>query len=164
MLKIPEQDVLRKQDVRLNEKRKKLAWSLSLSLSLTHLTLNFESLYFALKCLFFKMGQPGLFFVYFRSFQANITIFTTNKCEKMAKWPSSIRRRDSNPRPFKHESSPITTRPGLPPMVPIFYLYCANTSGSSNQAAIYGAFRLRQKSFTALALHWGSSTFCCCCC
>ena len=29
--------------------------------------------------------------------------------------PSSIRHRDSNPRPFKHESSPITTRPGLPP-------------------------------------------------
>ena len=33
----------------------------------------------------------------------------------MNKCPSSIRCRDSNPRPFKHESPPITTRPGLPP-------------------------------------------------
>ena len=33
----------------------------------------------------------------------------------MSKCSSSIRRRDSNPRPFKHESSPITTRPGLTP-------------------------------------------------
>ena len=29
--------------------------------------------------------------------------------------PTSIGRRDSNPRPLEHESSPITTRPGLPP-------------------------------------------------
>ena len=28
---------------------------------------------------------------------------------------SSIRRWDSNPQPLEHESSPITTRPGLPP-------------------------------------------------
>ena len=35
----------------------------------------------------------------------------------MSKCPSSIRRRDSNPRPFKHELSPITTRPGLPPLL-----------------------------------------------
>ena len=63
---------------------------------------------------FKKMGQTRpLFFVYFRSFQANIiTIFTTNICEKS---PSSIRCRDSNPRPLEHESLPITTRPGLPP-------------------------------------------------
>ena len=31
-----------------------------------------------------KMANPGLFFVYFRSFQTNITIFTTNTCEKMS--------------------------------------------------------------------------------
>ena len=32
---------------------------------------------------FYKMGRPGLFFVYFRSFQTNIiTIFTTDQCEK----------------------------------------------------------------------------------
>ena len=29
--------------------------------------------------------------------------------------PSSIRRRDSNPRPLERESTPITTRPVLPP-------------------------------------------------
>ena len=30
--------------------------------------------------------------------------------------PSSIRRQDSNPRPLERESTPITTRPGLPPI------------------------------------------------
>ena len=29
--------------------------------------------------------------------------------------PSSVRRRDSNPRPLYREPPPITTRPGLPP-------------------------------------------------
>ena len=33
---------------------------------------------------FFKWASPGLFFVYFRSFQTNFTIFTTNTCEKMS--------------------------------------------------------------------------------
>ena len=32
---------------------------------------------------------------------------------KMSKCPSSIQRRDQNPQPFEHESSPTTTRPGL---------------------------------------------------
>ena len=58
------------------------------------------------------MGQSRPFFVYFRSFQANITIFTANICEKC---PPSIRCRDSNPWTTEHESLPITTRPGLPP-------------------------------------------------
>ena len=58
-----------------------------------------------------KWANPGLFFVYFWSFETNIdTIFTTNQCEK---WTSSIRRQDSNPQPYEHESSPITTRPEL---------------------------------------------------
>ena len=30
------------------------------------------------------MGQSGLFFIYFRSFQTNNTIFTTNEYEKMS--------------------------------------------------------------------------------
>ena len=47
----------------------------------------------------------------FLSFQTNITIFTTNKCEKC---PSSIRSWDSNPQPSEHESPPITTTQGLP--------------------------------------------------
>ena len=47
----------------------------------------------------------------FSSFQTDITILTTNKCEKC---PSSIQCWDSNPRPLGRESPPITTRPGLP--------------------------------------------------
>ena len=67
------------------------------------------------KCSFLKMGQPGLFFVYFWSFRIKIvTIFTTNQCEKMS-CRSSIRRWDSNPRASEHEPPRITTRPGLPP-------------------------------------------------
>ena len=65
--------------------------------------------------LFLKIwANPGLFFVYFRSFQTSITIFTL--CVKMSN-PSSIRCRDSNPRPLERETLPITTRPGLPPKV-----------------------------------------------
>ena len=54
----------------------------------------------------------GLFFVYFRSFQTNNAIFTTNQCKKC---PSTIPRWDSNQHHLEHESSPLTTRPGLPP-------------------------------------------------
>ena len=65
------------------------------------------------------MGQPGLFFIYFRSFsnkhQYNFTTINVKKC------PSSIRHRDSNPRPLERESPPITTRPGLPPL-DLFFL------------------------------------------
>ena len=45
-------------------------------------------------------------------FSTNITIFTTNKCEKC---PFSIWCWDSNTHPSEHVSPPITTRPGLPP-------------------------------------------------
>ena len=31
-----------------------------------------------------KWANPGLFFVYFRSFQTNITIFTAYTCKKMS--------------------------------------------------------------------------------
>ena len=58
------------------------------------------------------MGQPLPLFAYFRSFLNKQYNSTTNKCEKCQ---SSIRRWDSNPRPFEHKSSPITTIPGLPP-------------------------------------------------
>ena len=58
-------------------------------------------------------ATPTSFIVYFWSFQINIvTIFTTNICEKC---PSSIWCRDSNPRPLERESTPVTTKPGLPP-------------------------------------------------
>ena len=65
------------------------------------------------QAVFFKMGQPRPLFVYFRSFQTINRIFTTNQCEKCQ--CIQFRLQDSNPRPFEHESSPITTRPGLPP-------------------------------------------------
>ena len=61
---------------------------------------------------FFKWANHGLFFHFFHPFQTNITIFTTNKCEKC---PSSIRRRDSNSQPSDYKSPPLTTRPGFPP-------------------------------------------------
>ena len=71
---------------------------------------------------FKKWANPGLFLVYFRSFQTNIiTIFRKNNCEKC---PSSIRCLDSNPRPLEREPLPITTRPGLPPDLFIFSLKC----------------------------------------
>ena len=73
------------------------------------------SLKLGLTCLlfvFFKCANPGLFFIYFWSFQTNNIIFTTNQCEKC---PPSIWHRDSNPQPHVHQSSPITTRQGLPP-------------------------------------------------
>ena len=66
---------------------------------------------------FLKKNWPSLailgLFRLFSSFQTNITIFTTNKCEKC---PSSLCRWDSNPRTSEYESPPITTWPGLLPM------------------------------------------------
>ena len=60
---------------------------------------------FALFAIFLKKwANPGLFLVYFPSFQTNIdTIFTTNQCEKC---PSSIWHRDSNPQPFDMSRHP----------------------------------------------------------
>ena len=60
------------------------------------------------------MGQPRPLFRLFSVFSTN-TIFTTNQCEKMSR-PSSIWRRDPHPQPLEHESSHITTRPGLLPV------------------------------------------------
>ena len=64
---------------------------------------------------FLKNGPiPASFSFIFGLFKQTIQFFTTNQCEKMS-CPSSIRHRDSNPRPSERESPPITTRPGLPP-------------------------------------------------
>ena len=60
---------------------------------------------------------PASFSFIFGLFRTNNTIFTINQCENMSKSPSSIQRQDSNPQPFEHELSPITTRPGLQPLV-----------------------------------------------
>ena len=53
-----------------------------------------------------KWANPGLFFIYFRSFQTNITIFTTNICGKM-----SIQYMVQGSEPTTCESLHITTRP-----------------------------------------------------
>ena len=79
--------------------------------------------------LFLKWAIPGLFFIYFRSFQINNSIFTTNECEKMS-CQSSIPRQDSNPRPLECESPPITTRPGLPPKISIFLFLSSSLTAS----------------------------------
>ena len=62
---------------------------------------------------FLKKWATRPFFVYFRLFKQTLQNFTSNICEKC---PSSIQYRDLNPQPSVHESSPITTRPGLPPL------------------------------------------------
>ena len=80
------------------------------------------------------LANPGLFFVYFRSFQTNNKISTTNQC------PSSIWCRDSNPRPHKHELSPITTRPGLPPSCLFLPFILLNRKVTKNYFCFY--FRL----------------------
>ena len=66
------------------------------------------------------MGQSRPLFVYFWSFQTNISIFTTNICEKC---PSSIRCQDLNPQPLERESLPITT-----PAQPMASLWLLNFS------------------------------------
>ena len=63
-----------------------------------------------------RMGQTRPLFHLFLSFQTFITIFTT---KNMKKCRSSIQCRDSNSQPLEHQSPPITTRPGLPPILNI---------------------------------------------
>ena len=65
---------------------------------------------------FLKNGSNPASFVYFRSFQTNNTIPTTNQCEKMS-CPSSVHLWDLNPRPSECVSPPIATRLGLPPHI-----------------------------------------------
>ena len=72
----------------------------------------FEIIKYANQFSFFKYGPTRASFCLFLSFQTNIKIFKTNKCEKC---PSRKQRWDLNPWPLKHESPPITTRPELPP-------------------------------------------------
>ena len=67
------------------------------------------------------MGQPRPLFCLFSVFAYKQYNVTTNICEKC---PSSIRCRDSNPRPSERESLPITTRPGLPPTVQKHFRQC----------------------------------------
>ena len=59
---------------------------------------------------FLKWADPGFFFVYFWSFRTNNTILTKTGIVMSIQYTV----RDSNPRLLKHQSSPITTIPGLP--------------------------------------------------
>ena len=59
----------------------------------------------------------GLFFVYFRLFKQTLHCLQ-QMCVK--KCPSCIRSWDSNPQPLEHESPPIATWPGLPPLLGLF--------------------------------------------
>ena len=67
--------------------------------------------------LFFKIkwANPASFSFIFSLFKQTIHYLQQINV-KMCKCPSSIWCRDLNPRPFKHELSPITTRPVLPPL------------------------------------------------
>ena len=69
-------------------------------------------------CVFFLKNGPTLasFSFIFGLFKQTSLQFLQQIYEK--KCPSSIRCRDSNPQHSVCESAPITTRPGLPPMIP----------------------------------------------
>ena len=58
-----------------------------------------------------KWANPASFSFIFGLFQTNIN--TILQQINVKKCPSSIRHRDSNPRPSECKSPPITTRPGL---------------------------------------------------
>ena len=74
---------------------------------------------------FLKNGPYSAFFRLFLAFQTNITILTTNICEKCYV-SSSIHCRDLNPHPLEHKSPPITTRPGIPPKVYLIFTLIFN--------------------------------------
>ena len=70
----------------------------------------------------FKYGPTPASFCLFLVFSNKQYNFYNKSMWKMSKSPSSIWHRDSKPQPYKHESSPITTRPGLPPIYARFYI------------------------------------------
>ena len=76
---------------------------------------NFAHLFVEL--MFFKWAHPGLFSVIFCLFKQTIQFLQQINVKKC---PSIIWHRESNPRPFKNELSPITTRSGLPPILLMF--------------------------------------------
>ena len=96
------------------------------------------------------MGQHRTLVHLFPSFQKHITIFTTNKCEN----PYSIQCQDSNSQRLEHKSPPITTRPGLPPLVERMFTFKIlalsippKGNSSSNEVLLY---RLRSSDARAL--------------
>ena len=73
---------------------------------------------FCLFGFFSKKGQPRPLFHLFSVLSNKHYKFLQQIYVKQC--PSSIRCRDSNPRPSEHESPSITTRPGLPPNFCLF--------------------------------------------
>ena len=72
---------------------------------------NMVVIYMIEQYLFLNGPTPAPFSFIFGLFkQTSIQLQQIN----VKKCPTSLRHRDSNPQPFKHELSPITTRPGLP--------------------------------------------------
>ena len=65
------------------------------------------------------MGNTRALFRFFSVFLNKRYNFYNKSMWKMSR-SSSIRCWDLNPQPLIHESSPITTRPGLPPLIRLF--------------------------------------------
>ena len=76
----------------------------------------------------------------------------------MSKCPSSIRCRDSNPRPFEHESSPKTTRPGLPTksILPFPFKYYNSVEGKYLKVSVKMGFN--KKNCTSSIRHRDSNS------
>ena len=68
-----------------------------------------------------KWSNPGLFFVFILGLFKQTIQFLKQITVKNG--PSSILRRDSNPQPLNHESSPITTIPGLPAVIVSVWIF-----------------------------------------
>ena len=67
--------------------------------------------------------------------------------------PSSIRHRDSNPRPFAREPPPITTRPGLPPFFDETLLRAYSCLLKFNVDILIREHSLRDKGHCTAGLH-----------
>ena len=65
----------------------------------------------------YKMGKPWPLFVYFRLFKQTLQFLLEINVKKC---PSSIWRRDLSSKPSDNESPPLTTRPGLMPLIKLF--------------------------------------------
>ena len=76
-----------------------------------------------------KWANPGLFFLYLLVFFKQTLLFLQQINVK--KCPSSKWHRDLNPRPLEHESSPMTTRPELPPNQVILFVLSLFKNGTS---------------------------------
>ena len=67
-----------------------------------------------------KWANPSLFFINFCLFKQTLQFLQQIKVKKC---PSSIQRRDSNFQPSDYESPPLTTGPGLPPILMLLRLF-----------------------------------------